>query len=56
MIALMMFAWALAIGAAVSGAVFLSYHDKAGWGWLVFLAFVLACTSFSYKSKGDDHG
>lgn len=27
------------IGCA-AGAAFLAYHDKAGWGWLIFLAFI----------------
>ena len=29
--------WAL----MVCGAVFLAYHHRPGWGWLVFLAFLM---------------
>ena len=27
--------------AAIGGAVYLAYHGKDGWGWLIFLAMVL---------------
>lgn len=43
---------------SVIGAVFLIYHDKSGWGWLIFLAFASSATyNFKFKEKeGDDNG
>ena len=32
---------------AVAGAVWLAYHEKKGWGWMIFLALCLG--SFSVK-------
>lgn len=32
---------------SVAGAVWLAYHDKKGWGWMIFLALCLG--SFSVK-------
>ena len=37
------FASAIALG----GAAFLAYHDKPGWGWLIFAAIVLGSISVS---------
>ena len=37
------FASAVALG----GAAFLAYHDKPGWGWLIFAALVLGGISVS---------
>jgi hypothetical protein len=31
--------------AAIAGAVFLAYHDRDGWGWLIFVAIMLGCYS-----------
>lgn len=39
---------AVAVCAAIAGVVYLAYHEKAGWGWLIFLAVVLASTSYKY--------
>lgn len=36
---------------AISGAVYLAYYDKDGWGWLIFLAIMLG--SFSVNKKGE---
>lgn len=33
----------LATTACVAGATFLAYHDKEGWGWLVFLGVCIGC-------------
>lgn len=33
----------------VAGAVTMALHDKPGWGWLVFLAFITAHTINSDK-------
>lgn len=30
---------------AVVGAIYLAYHEKAGWGWMIFLAMVLGFSS-----------
>jgi hypothetical protein len=35
--------------AAIAGAVFLSYHGKEGWGWLVVVALALGTYSLSAK-------
>lgn len=34
--------------AAVAGAAYLAYNDKAGWGWMIFLAVIVASTSYKY--------
>ena len=37
--------------ASIAGAVFLAYHGKDGWGWLIVLALL---TAVSYKNtKGN---
>lgn len=36
--------------AAIAGAVYLAIEQKAGWGWLIFLAIVLG--SYSLKDNG----
>ena len=40
----------ISICMAIGGAVFLAYHGKEGWGWLIFLAVVLGSTSYKYTS------
>lgn len=37
--------------ACVVGATYLAYHEKAGWGWLIFTAIVLG--SYTYKYTKD---
>ena len=37
--------------ACVIGATYLAYHEKSGWGWLIFTAVVLG--SYSYKYTKD---
>lgn len=32
----------------VAGAVYLAYHGKDGWGWLIFLAICLGTISYKY--------
>lgn len=34
---------------SVAGAVYLAYHGKDGWGWLIFLALVLGGITVSTK-------
>lgn len=36
------------IVAAIGGVVYLAYHDKQGWGWLVVVAVLLSTTSYKY--------
>jgi ABC-type phosphate transport system permease subunit len=36
---------------SVAGAVYLAYHGKDGWGWLIFLALVLGGISVSTKGQ-----
>lgn len=43
----------LAVLAAIGGGVYLAYHDKNGWGWLIFLAVCLG--SYSIKADSDKH-
>jgi hypothetical protein len=38
----------IAICAAICGTVFLAYHGKDGWGWLIFLAVLIGSTSYKY--------
>lgn len=38
----------ISICVAIGGAVFLAYHGKEGWGWLIFLAVILGSTSYKY--------
>lgn len=40
----------LASVAAIVGAVFLAYHQRDGWGWLIFLAICIG--SYSLKDNG----
>lgn len=35
---------------AVAGAVWLAYHGKDGWGWMIFLAICLGSVSYKYTS------
>lgn len=39
----------LASVSAIAGAVFLAYHGRDGWGWLIFLAVCLG--SYSIKES-----
>jgi len=39
----------IAATAAIAGATFLAYHDKDGWGWLVFVAICIGCVTYSDK-------
>ncbi len=38
----------LCLIAAIAGATFLIYHNKDGWGWLIFLAIIVGSTSYKY--------
>jgi hypothetical protein len=42
---------ALAVIAAIAGAVFLAYNEKPAWGWLIFVAVVLG--SYGVRSTPD---
>lgn len=44
-------ALALSSGIACIGATFLAYHEKDGWGWLVFTAVCLAIASTSFSDS-----
>lgn len=37
-----MFLKSTTVVAAIAGAVFLAYNDRPGWGWLIFIAIILA--------------
>lgn len=37
----------------IIGIVYLAVNNKDGWGWLVFLAFIMI-TGFDYRSSEDD--
>jgi hypothetical protein len=39
---------AISLCAAVAGVVFLAYHGKDGWGWLIVVAILLATTNYKY--------
>ncbi len=39
-----MIAWGISLTATVLTAGVLAFHDKAGWGWLIFIAALLAMT------------
>lgn len=34
--------------AAITGAAYLAYHDKEGWGWMIFLAVFLGGWSVKF--------
>lgn len=34
--------------AAIGGVVYLAYHGKDGWGWLIVLAALIGTTSYKY--------
>lgn len=38
----------------ISGAIYLAFNDKNGWGWMLFLAFLML-SGFDYKSSWDDN-
>ena len=38
----------LGVIACIAGAVYLAYHEKTGWGWLVFTAIVLGSFNYNY--------
>lgn len=38
----------IALCAAIGGVVYLAYHGKEGWGWLIFVAVLIATTSYKY--------
>lgn len=48
---LAMFFKTVMIVSAIAGTVFLAYNDRPGWGWLIFITFILAGTSIHV---GDD--
>lgn len=33
---------------SVAGAVYLAFHGKDGWGWMIFLAICLGSASYKY--------
>ncbi len=39
---------AVCLIATVAGIVYLAYNDKPGWGWLVFIAVLIASTTYKY--------
>lgn len=41
---------AIMMCAGIAGVVFLAYHGKQGWGWLIFILILLASTSFKHTS------
>ena len=49
MIALVVFCRSLVTGLAVAGAIYLAQAEKAGWGWMIFLAICLGTYSISRK-------
>ena len=38
---------------AIGGAIWLAHADKPGWGWLIFLALILGCYSFTTNEDKD---
>lgn len=50
--AIWLFAQATSIVCAL-GAVWLAYHGKDGWGWLIFAAIVTHCSSGDSSSKAE---
>lgn len=38
----------IVVCACVAGSVYLASQDKNGWGWLIFIAFVVASTNYKY--------
>lgn len=53
MTALLLFISNLPSIAAVAGATFLAYHEKAGWGWLIVTAILLASWISTRKEKSE---
>lgn len=43
----------IAVCAAIAGATYLASQDKAGWGWLIFLAVIIASTSYKYTNDSN---
>lgn len=43
---LVMFFRMLMLLGVTSGAVYLAYYDKPGWGWLIFLSVCVACGKY----------
>lgn len=39
--------------AAVAGAIYLAYYEKAGWGWMIFLAICLGSGSVRLGDEND---
>lgn len=45
---------ALATLACIGGAVYLMFHDKDGWGWLLFVAVIIGSYSLVHKPDGQE--
>ncbi len=41
----------LCVLAAIAGVVYLAYHQRDGWGWLIFLAVVLGSYSLTTRAQ-----
>jgi len=52
--AIMWVFWAVAISTLGAGVVFLAYHDKDGWGWLVFVMVCLCTIRISTTNNDTD--
>jgi hypothetical protein len=44
---------ALATISAIGGSIFLAYHGKEGWGWLMFVAICIGCHSLHHDNSDE---
>ena len=51
---LVMFFKTVMVVSAIAASAYLAFHDKPGWGWLIFVTIILACVSIRVGDDTDD--